>query len=235
MVDKKKKKTSKKQIKNDWYTDRSSIAIYQRNFLMVILLCSMILLFVGMVYINLISQKKTVDPFVVEIEQKTGIPSVVDQKSKRFYTAQETINNFFVYKYIRARESYEYRDYIYNYFTVVRVLSSGDIFKTFYRSVNKRNENSIVNQMGRKKSIEVGIKSVIDITTRKERIDDVITKQVRISKKIIEKNRLIEEQNKVIVMKYKFANLNLEFEERLVNPLGFQVTFYKINDEFNTE
>ena len=89
--------------------------------------------------------------------------------------------------------------------------------------------------MGRKKSIEVGIKSVIDITTRKERIDDVITKQVRISKKIIEKNRLIEEQNKVIVMKYKFANLNLEFEERLVNPLGFQVTFYKINDEFNTE
>ena len=56
----------------------------------------------GVVYINLISQKKTVDPFVVEIEEKSGIPTVVDQKSKSEYTSQEAINNFFIYKYVQS-------------------------------------------------------------------------------------------------------------------------------------
>lgn len=202
---------------------------------MLVLLAAVFVMFMGVVYINIISQKKTVDPFVVEIEEKSGIPTVVDQKTKSEYTSKDTIHNFFIYKYVRARENYDYRDYLYDYFTVVRVLSSGLVFKDFYRQANKRNENSPINRFGRKTSVAAKIKSVIDITSKADRLKSVTTKQVRLLLQHVEKNRLIKEEHKVIIMKYKFENLNLEFEERLVNPLGFQVIFYKINDEFNNQ
>ncbi|MBL6785021.1 MAG: type IV secretion system protein [Rickettsiales bacterium] len=235
MADKKKKESKKKAVKHNWYLDRYSIAVYQRNFLMIFLMATVCVMFMGVVYINLISQKKTVDPFVVEIEEKSGIPTVVDQKTKTEYTAQEAINNFFIYKYVRARENYDFRDYIYDYFTVVRVLSSGAIFKQFYSENNKRNEQSRVNIFGRKTSIKAKIKSVIDITTKADRAKATRSKQVRLLLQHVKNNRVVLEEHKVIIMKYKFVNLNLEFEERLVNPLGFQVNFYKINDEFNSE
>ncbi len=202
---------------------------------MLFLLATVFVMFMGMVYINLISQKKTVDPFVVEIEEKSGIPTVVDQKTKSEYTSKDTIHNFFIYKYVRARENYDYRDYLYDYFTVVRVLSSGGVFKDFYKDTNKRNENSPINTFGRKTSVEAKVKSVIDITNNADKASGVTTKQVRLLLQHIEKNRLVKEDHKVVIMKYKFENLNLEFEERLVNPLGFQVIFYKINDEFNNQ
>ena len=229
----KKKEAKKKILKHNWYTDRYSIAVYQRNFLMLFLLVTVVVMFMGVVYINLISQKKTVDPFVVEIEEKSGIPTVVDQKSKTEYTSKESINNFFIYKYVRARENYDFRDYLYNYFTVVRVLSSGGIFKKFYVENNKRNPDSRVNEYGRKTVIIAKIKSVIDITNKQDKSKNAQSKQVRLLIQHIQKNRIVLEEHKVIVMKYKFENLNLEFEERLINPLGFQVIFYKINDEFN--
>ena len=200
---------------------------------MLFLLVTVVVMFMGVVYINLISQKKTVDPFVVEIEEKSGIPTVVDQKSKTEYTSKESINNFFIYKYVRARENYDFRDYLYNYFTVVRVLSSGGIFKKFYVENNKRNPDSRVNEYGRKTVIIAKIKSVIDITNKQDKSKNAQSKQVRLLIQHIQKNRIVLEEHKVIVMKYKFENLNLEFEERLINPLGFQVIFYKINDEFN--
>ncbi|MBT4989407.1 MAG: type IV secretion system protein [Rickettsiales bacterium] len=233
MVTKNKKKVKSKSGSHNWYTDRYSIAIYQRNFLMLFLLATVFVMFMGVVYINLISQKKTVDPFVVEIEQKSGIPTVVDQKTKAEYTSKEAVNNFFIYKYVRARENYDFRDYVYNYFTVVRVLSSGGVFKGFYKQTNKRNADSPINMFGRKTTIKAKIKSVIDITNKADRAKSLATKQVRLLIQHIQQNRLVKEEHKVIIMKYRFVNLNLEFEERLVNPLGFQVTFYKINDEFN--
>jgi type IV secretion system protein VirB8 len=229
----KKKEVKQKIRSHNWYTDRYSIAVYQRNFLMVFLLATALVMFMGVVYINIISQKKTVDPFVVEIEEKSGIPTVVDQKSKAEYTAKETVNDFFIYKYVRARENFDFRDYIYNYFTVVRVLSSGGIFKQFYAENNKRNPDSRVNVYGRKTIVIAKIKSVIDITNAQDKRDNTRSKQVRLLVQHIQKNRITLEEHKVILMKYKFENLNLEFEERLINPLGFQVTFYKINDEFN--
>jgi type IV secretion system protein VirB8 len=235
MVQNKKKKTKKTLSSHNWYTDRYSMAIYQRNFLMLFLLATVFAMFMGMVYINLISQKKTVAPFVVEIEEKSGIPTVVDQKTKSEYTSKEAIHNFFVYKYVRARENYDYRDYLYNFFTVVRVLSSGQVFKEFYRQTNKRSEDSPINTYGRKTRVDAKIKSVIDITTSADKAKAITATQVRLLLQHIEKNRLVKEEHKVIIMKYKFKNLNLEFEERLVNPLGFQVIFYTINDEYNNQ
>lgn len=205
-----------------WYKDRYYFAVVQRNVLLLLLLISLGCIFFGLIYINLISQKKTIEPFVVEIDERTGIPTVVNQVSKKQYTANNIIVEYFLYRYVLARESYDYKDFNYKYYTVVRLLSSPKVFRSFYTSVNIRNDNSPYNLYGRNVRLVPKIRSILNISGGK---------QIRIIVQHIKNNAIIKEEKKIIFLRYRFIELNLSLDARLVNPLGFQVTEYKIEDE----
>lgn len=221
------KKTENKQDKqtkhHNWYYDRYNIVVVQRNLLTVLVLGCIVIMFVGLLYINQISQYKAIEPFIVEIEEKTGIPTVVDQMSLKEYKADEVIQEYFIYTYIKARESYDYRTYSYDYHTTVRLLSNASVYLSFRRNVSSRNEQSPVNLYARDIRLESGIKSIQDIEG---------AKQIRILVKHIKRNSTIKEEHKIIYLKYEFANLNITLEERLVNPLGFRVTEYRVDEDF---
>ena len=217
------KKTTKKAKRHNWYYDRYSIVVMQRNFLSLVVLGCIAIMFIGLLYINQISQHKAIEPFIVEIEEKTGIPTIVDQMSLKQYKADEVIQEYFIYTYIRSREGYDYRTYNYNYHTVVRLLSDPGIYNYFRRLVSSRNESSPVNLYARDTRLETTIKSIQNIEG---------AKQIRILVKHIKRNSIIKEEHKIIYLKYEFANLNITLEERLVNPLGFRVIEYRIDEDF---
>lgn len=207
---------------NRWYVDRYYITVIQRNILIILMILALCSIFFGLIYINLISQKKTIEPFVVEIDERTGIPTVVNQVSKKEYTANNIIIEYFLYHYVLARESYDYVDFNYKYNTVVRLLSSVEVFRNFYRKVNTRNEDSPYNLYGRDTRLVPKIRSILNISGGK---------QIRIIIQHIKDNILLKEEKKIIFLRYRFVELNLSLDERLINPLGFQVTEYKIEDE----
>jgi type IV secretion system protein VirB8 len=207
----------------DWYQDRYNFIAIQRNFLSLIVLCCLLVMFVGLIYINQISQNKSIEPFIVEIEEKTGIPTIVDQVSIKEYKADEVIQEFFIYNYIRSREGYDYRTYHYDYHSVARLLSDVGVYRGFRRMVSTRNENSPVNIYARDVRLEPKVKSIQDIEG---------AKQIRIVVKHLRGNVVVAEDHKIIYMKYNFVNLNLTLEERLVNPLGFRVSEYRIDQDF---
>ena len=56
------------------------------------------------------------------------------------------------------------------------------------------------------------------------------TAQIRVLR-LISINDKITTKDEIITMNFFFTDLNLTMEERLINPLGFQVSKYAIADE----
>ena len=58
------------------------------------------------------------------------------------------------------------------------------------------------------------------------------TVQIRLARQIIKKESTAETKDEIITMGFYFApEMNLTMEERLINPLGFQVNKYMIAEE----
>lgn len=222
----KKPKAKKANSTHNWYYDRYNIVVVQRNFLSLLVLISTVLLLIGLIYIKQISQNKSIEPFIVEIEEKTGVPTLVDQVSIKQFTADEVMQEYFIYKYVKARHGYDYRTYSYDYHRVIRLLSAQPVYNKFRYSVSARNENSPVNLYGRKIRLMPVIKSIQDIEG---------AKQIRILVQHSNGNTIIKQDHKIVYMKYEFANLNISLEERLINPLGFRVVEYKVDQDFIAE
>ena len=106
----------------NWYKDRYQAIMLQRRLLMVITVISMICTLVAMIVIAQITPLKGVEPFLIQVDSRSGITQMVNPLTVKEITGLESINNFFIVQYIRARESYNVRDISNNYATV-RVMS----------------------------------------------------------------------------------------------------------------
>src|SRR5262245_52619761 len=108
------KQPSETSDKN-WYKDRYQYVLVQRKVLTLITLLSLSCTLFALFYIAHITPLKTIEPFVIEVDQKSGITQTVDPLTVKELTANEAVNNFFIVQYIRARESYSSTDYARNY------------------------------------------------------------------------------------------------------------------------
>jgi type IV secretion system protein VirB8 len=125
--------TNNKELKN-WKDDKFQSVIVQRNLLLIGLLLCFILILVALSTIRYLKNTQSIDPFVIEIEEKSGVPTVVKPLSIETYSANESIKRYFVMKYIRAREEYYSETFNRNFNDVVRVLSNSSVYYSDYRN-----------------------------------------------------------------------------------------------------
>lgn len=216
-----KKKISAPQLQN-WYKDRYQYVLVQRKILTLITLgalgCTLLMLIIIMQLIPL----KTVEPFVIQVDQKSGITQTVDPLTVRELTTNEAVNNYFIVQYVRARENYEGPLLVHNY-NIVRVMSEpGKIYKEFVAAVNPNNPGSNVARLGSTGTRTIKIKSLTYL--------DPQTVQIRM---------LVEEKggegtsqsHKILLLKFEYVKMSLTTDERYINPLGFRVTEYRIDEE----
>jgi type IV secretion system protein VirB8 len=214
---------SNKELKN-WKDDRYQSTVIQRNLLLLLLLACFVLIIISLSTIRYLKNTQSIDPFVIEIEKKSGVPTVVKPLSIQTYSANEAIKRYFVMKYIRAREGYFSETFNENYTNVVRVLSSSDVYYGDYRNkFGYNNPSSPRNLYGSGSYRTVGLKSIIfpSATSAQVRINLMVSGQVNLS------------MDKIIYMEFDYFNLNMNEADRLINPLGFQVTLFRMNDENN--
>ena len=209
-------------ILRNWYKKRYESTAIQRNIIVVILAASILTTAFSAFVIRYVKSTKSIEPFVIEIERKTGVPTVVDPVSIEAYSSNQAISRYFVWKYITAREEYFSSTYQYHYNTVVRVLSSPEVYFSDYRpKYSMSNPNSPYNIYGTMTNRVVNLKSMI--FTNEQSV------QVRIS---IESTGVINlRSDKIIFMEFSFNNIEMNDAERMINPLGFRVKLYRIEDE----
>ena len=129
----------------------------------------------------------------------------------------------FVWRYINARESYNVVDYEYNYGQVVRLMSSGDAYTAFYRIITGDGPDSPA-ALGRDTQKKVKLKSLTFLSPQKA--------QVRISVEQIKQGGAAPVvYQRIVTLDFVFADMSLSTEERYINPLGFQVTNYRVDED----
>lgn len=227
-IDKKNKvENADSHLLNQWYQDSYETTLIQRNFLIILMFIALLIIITSLILIRYIKNNQVIEPFVIEIENKTGVPTVVEPVTIKDYSANESIKRYFIMKYIRAREEYTKISFMYNYSQVVRVLSTSDVYYSDYRpKFSPSNKNSPAS-MGDKYMRSVELKSLI--------FQNDNSVQVRL--KIIEdsggsnSSNNITYSDKLVYMEFDFQNIEMNDMERLINPLGFVVKLYRITDE----
>jgi type IV secretion system protein VirB8 len=213
-TDKQNKKT-KSKVKS-WYSNRYQIVVVQRNILLLFTLVSMFSVAVAVIFVKNIMSSKSLEPYVIEVEEKTGIATVVDQMSAQSFTGNQMIVKYFINQFVHMASGYNSRSYDEDV-DKVRLLSSAPVFSEFRSRINARD-------LGKDTNIAVRIKSMQFLNSN--------SVQIRILTQTTQSDLPPKTRDQIITMNFLFApEMNLSMEERLINPLGFQVTAYMIAEE----
>lgn len=206
----------------NWYRDRYQRVLVQRKLLTVITLASLMCTMVMAIVIAQLTPLKTVEPFVIQVDQKSGITQTVDPLTVKELTANESVNNFFIVGYIRARETYDIHDLPHNY-NVVRIMSERDrVYPDFVTQADPNNPRSNAARLGSSGLRTVKFKSITYLNPH------LVQARVLIEEK---SGTAYNQYNKIILVGFEYIKLTLAEEERYINPLGFRVTEYRVDEE----
>jgi len=231
------KKEESKGDKKNWYNDRYQFVVVQRNILALITLLALVCSIAATFSISQLVPLKSVEPFVIQVDQKSGITQVVDPLKAKELTANEAINQYFMVQYIRARESYlgsPDRNY-YNY-NLVRVLSDPVVFSRYQHEIILSNPDSPGSRLGSSGSREAHIES-IKFLDRRELPAGEESRRYLVKALVTEKagGVLPKNMQKLILIEFKYTELELSIEDRYLNPIGFRVLSYRIDDDNLTQ
>lgn len=231
------KKEEIKAEKKNWYNDRYQFVVVQRNILALITLLALVCSIAATFSISQLVPLKSVEPFVIQVDQKSGITQVVDPLKARELTANESVNQYFMVQYIRARESYlgsPERNY-YNY-NLVRVLSDPGVFAKYQHEIILSNPDSPGSRLGSAGAREVHVSSM-KFLDKRELSGGEEARRYLVRALVIEKSGGVLPKNmqKLILIEFKYTELELSIEDRYLNPIGFRVLSYRIDDDNITQ
>jgi len=202
----------------NWYKDRYQYVLVQRKLLTMITLLSLAGTLFTVLVIGYMTPLKTVEPFVIQVDQKSGITQTVDPLTVKELTANEAVNNFFIVQYIRSREGYSGMDYARNY-NIVRIMSeSSSVYPQFIAEADPNNPQSNAARLGSTGIRTVKFKSITYLNPG--------LAQARLL--IEEKNT---QQHKIALVAFEYIKMSLTNEERYINPLGFRVKDYRVDED----
>lgn len=213
-------KESKKIKIKSWYSNRYQIVVVQRNILLIIAIISMILVAVSIVFVKNVMSTKSLEPYVIQFDEKTGVATTIDQPSATNYTASDVMKRYFVNKFIQSATTYNPKNYKQDA-EIVRLLSNSLIYNDFKKRIDP-------NSLGGNTTITTKVKSLLFKSPNEL--------EVRITREIKSPGSQDLIKNEILFISFFFApDIIMSIEERLINPLGFQILKFEIGEEVFTE
>lgn len=215
----------------NWYIDRYQSILVQRNLLS---LFSLVALFFSAVAIFLVYFNipiVTVEPFVIQVQPRSGMTQVVNPQTSEELTGNQSINQYFVVRYIKARESVD-GALPFN-FEAVRLMSDAqNVFRAYSWEVNQNNPDSYLARSRGAGIRAVKVRAIQRMDRNPDCVNSICAVQVRITVTETDRNSgAATSLSQIVTMEYQFTNVNLTIEERYVNPLGFRVLSYLVTTE----
>ena len=164
---------------------------------------------------------KTVEPFVVRVDNSTGIVDVVSALTSTAGTYDEAVTKYFAARYVRAREGYVWSEAEEN-FRTVSLLSTSPEQNRFTALYRGGNPDSPQNIYGRNASSRVSIVSISLISGNVASVRYMRT---------ITRGDEVQATHWVATLTFSYVNAPMSSTDRLVNPLGFVVSDYRSDPE----
>jgi type IV secretion system protein VirB8 len=177
---------------------------------------------------------KTIEPFVIRIDNNTGYTDVVSKISgtqgEIEQTAQEALDKFFLGQYIRHREGYQWetREYDRN---LIGLMSDTSVQQHYAEYTDSRNTNAPVNIYRDKVDVTVKITGISFLRTETLKGQDTTTALVRYTKHAHQKGERSVLSHWVSTVTYSYMDAFMSVGDRQINPLGFQVIKYRNDQE----
>lgn len=167
---------------------------------------------------------KSVEPFVIRVDQATGVPEVMTALTDGQEEYDEAVAKYFLALYVRTREGYSYaaRSVIFDH---VQIMSGPEEQGEFSALYNASNPDSPQYLFGKKTRAEVDIRSI-------SFLDDGLA-QVRFYRITKNEDEDLERRSQwVATLTYTFdGQAEISSQDRMINPLGFVVTDYRADPE----
>jgi len=213
----------------NWYADKYQSLVVWRNWLFLIVLLSLTAVLLMTFSQQYMLPLKTVKPFVIQIDEKSGLTQVVTSESAQDYNANQELIRHFALSYIFAREEYNYL-LVEQMYKKVRVLSEPKVvYPTFSEYINQANPNSPFNRFGVNVVRTVQLQSFnLQNPNKGAKEDSIVQAQLVVTEK--SSNAAPINYTVQVTMSCAFKRgLVLNEDQRLINPLGFQVLSYSVD------
>ena len=164
---------------------------------------------------------KSVEPFVIRVDNSTGIVDAVSALTSEAGHYDEAVTKFFAARYVRAREGYASSEAEDNFKTASLLSTQPEQarFAAIYRGGNPESPQNIY---GHTATARISVKaiSLINPTVVSVRYLRTVTRgdEVRTT-------------HWVATLTFAYANAPMSSTDRLVNPLGFVVSDYRADPE----
>jgi type IV secretion system protein VirB8 len=165
---------------------------------------------------------KRVDAFVLRVDNATGAVDAVTTLRDAQASYGEVVDRYFANKYVLAREAYDYETLQTAYDTTL-LLSSSDVQREYAALFDgpKARDKVLSNRV----RVVVRVRSISPGTTRN-------TMVVRFARRSVAADGGPgDEESLVATVGFRYVGAAMREQDRLVNPLGFQVTSYRIDPE----
>ncbi len=178
------------------------------------------LLALALVALLALQPLKRVEGFVLRVDNATGAVDLVTTLRDGQTSYGEVVDRYFLNKYVLNREGYDYETVQTAYDTTV-LLSRPDVqreFQALYDGPNARD-----------KVLSNRVRFIVKVRSITPAKDTAVVRFVRIRRSGDGSDDV--EENLVATIGFEYVAAPMREEDRLVNPLGFQVTSYRVDPE----
>lgn len=166
---------------------------------------------------------KTVVPYTLLVDRNTGFAQLLEGTEPQLIKPDAALTQAQLAQYVIAREAYQI-DSIADQYRKVALWSAERARRDYLALMPRSNPDSPLNRFPRTAVVKTEIESVSPMGPQ--------TAMVRFKTLRSEAGRLVEQPGYwVAILRYRYASEPLSIEDRIVNPLGFQVTSYRRDQE----
>ncbi|BEK14845.1 MULTISPECIES: virB8 family protein [Campylobacter] len=185
---------------------------------------SMAISIIAVIAVIFLTPLKTTEPYVIRVDNTTGMVDIITSLQEEQISSIEALDKYFISQYIKAREGYYYKFLNQDY--VLTQLMSDENVANEYRAIYAG--DNALDQIY-KDNVEVSVKILSIVLgnsngVKTSTIRALITKKDSVTKST-------QQSTKVITLAYDFLLAKTSEENRILNPLGFKVTNYRVDEE----
>ena len=211
------------EVADSWGTSvTESLERSRRTAWIVAIVASAIALLLAIALVVLLPLK-TVVPYALLVDRQTGYVEELAPLDEAVVTPDTALTRSFLAQYVIARESYDpanlQRDY-----RKVALWSEGNARQRYIAAMNRSNPASPVAQLADGSSLSTEIKSVSSLSN-----DSALVRFV--TQRTDRGGQVQPPEHWASVINYRFSAAEMSADDRLLNPLGFQVTRYRRDQE----
>lgn len=166
---------------------------------------------------------KTVEPYTLLVDRQTGNVEALAPLNAQVVAPDAALTRSFLVQYVIARESFS-ADALQNDYRKVSLWSGGTERRQYQAGMNAENPGSPLAYLPRGGVIRTEVKSVSPLGEGRSLVRFITTRQDRGA-------AASPAQHWAAIIAYEFTNAEMSEADRLINPLGFQVTSYRRDAE----